>query len=323
MAINAAPYILKRMETIKEPIKILIVDGDDQRAIEAAKILEQYPNVEITLLVEQDLNIGSLEFININKNEAQYKNFCELLFEQRKGKDSMDSIKKALKTRPFYAMMLLKSGQFDGVVGGLAYSTADILRAAFKVIGPQKGVKTISSLMIMAKEEKMMVFSDISINIEPDALQLVDIANNSAKFMESFKMNVKPAFLSFSTQGSATSPQSTKMLEAKERYNQENPHRPALGEIQFDAAFSPEILSKKYKNPEFNDATNLFIFPDLGAGNIGYKIAQRLGVYDAFGPIITGVALPVNDLSRGAKTVDVVNTVFITAIQAHSLKEGK
>lgn len=314
MEIKLANFIAKRLDVIKRRMKILIVDGDDKRAIEAAKLLENHEKVEITLLTDSVSSHG-LKTLNIHDNNTQYEHFVQLLVELRKNKETEEQIRAALKTRPYYAMMLLKTGAFDGVVGGLKYTTADILRATFKVIGSHAGVKTISSLMLMVKKDEVYAFSDISINVNPNAAQLVDIATNSANFLEQIDIKPKVAFLSFSTQQSAISPESQKVNEAHKLFNLQNPHRLALGEIQFDAAFDKDVLAKKYKNPEFNDQANLLIFPDLGAGNIGYKIAQRLGNFDAFGPIITGCALPVNDLSRGATVTDLVNTIFITLLQ--------
>ncbi|PAK21572.1 phosphate acetyltransferase [Mycoplasmopsis agassizii] len=320
MAFKPAPFIEKSLSAIEGVKKILIVDGDDSRALEAAKILKDHDKVEVTLLVEKDIPNLDVKTINIHANKSQYEGFVTRLLEIRKGKETEEAVRAALKTRPYYAMMLLKSGMFDGVVGGLVYTSADILRSVFKVIGPRSGTKTISSLMLMVKGEEVYTFTDISINVNPTSAQLVEIANNTANFLEVWNIKPRPAFLSFSTQGSAVTEESKKVSEATKFFNLENPHRLALGEIQFDAAFDKEVLAKKYKNPEFNEPANIFIFPDINAGNIGYKIAQRMGNWEAYGPIVTGAAMPVNDLSRGASLTDLVNTIFITAIQAKGTK---
>lgn len=314
MNIKLAPFIIKNSDKLDRKMKILLIDGDDPRGLQAAQLLQDNDKIELTLLVEQDLKSG-LKSLNINENSNQYESFVQQLMQIRQGKEDEATIRQMLKTRPYYGMMLLKLGYFDGVVGGLAYTSADILRAAFKVVGPKRGVKTISSLMLMIRNEELYVFSDISINVNPTTPQLVDIANNSANFLETLNVNPRVAFLSFSTQGSAVTPESTKVAEAHKLFNLQNPHRLATGEIQFDAAFDTEVLAKKYKKPEYNKRANLYVFPDLGAGNIGYKIAQRLGGFDAFGPIICGSSLPVNDLSRGASLTDLVNTIYITALQ--------
>ncbi|VEU67997.1 phosphate acetyltransferase [Mycoplasmopsis pulmonis] len=317
---NFNDYIISRVKKLKEKKRILLVDGNDPRSLEAAKELQKYPNIEVSLLVESKSDVkDGFNFVVLDQDQKQYESFCQDLFESRKGKDSLESVQKALKTRPFYAMMLLKKGFFDGVVGGLLYTTADILKAAFKVVGPKVGVKTISSLMIMSKGEDTKIFADISINVNPSADQLVDIAKNSVEFLEQMGIEAFPSFLSFSTQGSAVSDETKKVVEAKEKFNALALKAKALGEIQFDAAVDLKTRSSKYKNPEFSQESNLLIFPDLEAGNIGYKIAQRMGKYGAFGPIVTGTKLPINDLSRGASVEDVANTVLITALQS----EGK
>nr|WP_318029421.1 phosphate acyltransferase [Mycoplasmopsis bovis] len=160
--------------------KILLIDGSDQRSIEAANKLAEFNNLEITLLVENDDKIDTkANVVNMNKDANKLELLAQKYVELRKGKEDIEAARKVLSTRPFYAMMLLATGEVDGVVGGLNYSTADILRAAFKAIGPKPGIKTISSVMIMHKEEKLYFFSDISVNPKPDLTGLVDIATNA------------------------------------------------------------------------------------------------------------------------------------------------
>ncbi|WP_029513807.1 phosphate acetyltransferase [Mycoplasmopsis primatum] len=299
--------------------KILLVDGDDQRTVGAVEKLSEYPNIELTLLVEKDYKTNTkAKIINMNADANKIEQLAQKYVELRKGKDDIETARKNLKTRPFYAMMLLATNEVDGVVGGLNFSTADILRAAFKVIGPKKGIKTISSVMIMHKNDDTYFFSDISVNPKPDANALVDIANNAAEFAISFTTEPKISFLSFSTSGSSVTPETKMVQEATVEFNKNYKGIPAIGEVQFDAAISDSIRTQKYKEHSFSGKSNVFIFPNLEAGNIGYKIAQRLGEFGAIGPIITGVNKPVNDLSRGSMVDDVVNTVLITSIQANT-----
>ncbi|VEU75467.1 phosphate acetyltransferase(phosphotransacetylase) [Mycoplasmopsis maculosa] len=297
--------------------RILIIDGDDKRAIDAAKELEKYSNLEIILLTEKNENINTkAQVLNMFANEEKIEELANKYFELRKGKEDIETSRKVLRTRPFYAMMLLANNEIDGVVGGLNYSTADILRAAFKAIGPKKGIKTISSVMIMHKEEMTYFFTDISVNPKPELENLVDIAKNASDFAKSFNVNPKVAFLSFSTSGSAKTDETIKVSEAAKLFNESNEGIKAIGEVQFDTAISENVRKAKYSGESFGGEANIFVFPDLNAGNIGYKIAQRLGNFGAIGPIITGVNKPVNDLSRGSTVEDVVNTVLITSLQS-------
>ncbi|MBU4690129.1 phosphotransacetylase [Mycoplasma sp. ES3157-GEN-MYC] len=322
--------IQHNIEKIKNKKRIIIVDGDDIRAQEAAQILEQYSNLEVVLLVEKDININTkAQVININSDLAKQQHLANEMFKQRqaaadaKGKENKDTLEvcqKAMSQRPFYAMMMLQLGEVDGVVGGLIYSTADMLRAAFKVIGTAKGIKTISSVMVMHKEEQTLFFSDISVNPKPDQAGLTDIGINAANFVKSFGIDPKVAFLSFSTNYSAKTPKTEMVHNATIDFNNKYQSTPAIGEIQLDAALDMEVRKSKYTLDSFNEPANTLIFPNLEAGNIGYKLVQRLAGYGAIGPIIVGTKKPVNDLSRGAKVNDVVNTVLITMIQSEGEK---
>lgn len=309
--------IEKRIKAMKTKKRIAFIDGDDSRALDTIKQLEQFPNVELTLLVETDVKSKTnTKFININKDKQKQKDLAQKYFELRKGKETIEQAQRNLKTRPFYAMMLLATGEVDGVVGGLNYATADILRAAFKAIGAREGVKTISSVMIVHNEKNTYFFSDISVNVKPDQKALVEIGLNAAQFAQSMGIEPKIAFLSFSTNYSAKTPESELVHNAVEEFNTIYQGTKAIGEIQLDAALDLEVRKAKYKLDYYKEPANTLIFPDLDAGNIGYKLAQRLGNYGAIGPIIVGTKKPVNDLSRGSSVKDVINTILITALQA-------
>lgn len=310
-----------QIETIKNKKHIILIDGDDPRMIEAAQKLAVYKNIELTLLVEkQTPNINGLNFVDINSNHELIKQMVDKYVEIRKGKENEEQALKAVSTRPFYAMMLLAMNKADGVVGGLNYSTADILRAAFKVIGPKKGIKTISSVMIMHNDENTIFFSDISVNPKPNKEQLSDIAINAADFTAQLGFDPRVAFLSFSTDGSAKTDETIMVREATDLFNEKYNKTKAIGEIQLDAALDLKVRQAKYKREFYDESANVLVFPDLGAGNIGYKLVQRLGGYGAIGPIVVGANKPVNDLSRGSSVDDVVNTVLITVLQS---EEGK
>ncbi|MGZ9800332.1 phosphate acetyltransferase [Mycoplasma sp. AC1221] len=308
--------IYQKNTQLKSKKTILLIDGEDQRSIKAAAKVAESDLVNIVLLVSQhncSLTPNIKQEVISDEKKSEY---AKQYFELRKGKETLEASVKNLEQAPFYAIMMLKNKEVDGVVGGLNYTTADILRAAFKVIGPKKNIKTISSAMIMHKDDQKYLFSDISVNIKPNADQLAEIGLNATEFAKSLGFDPKVAFLSFSTDGSAVSDESKLSAEATAKFNELSDTK-AIGEIQFDAAFDEKVRQAKYKKPAYTGVTNVFVFPNLDAGNIGYKIAQRFGGFGAIGPVITGIAEPVNDLSRGSTTEDVYNTVLITALQSY------
>ena len=302
-------YIINKLKNTNGKKKILFVDGNDQRAIEAVKLHDQDNIIEAIVLVEKNNDIpeGIKNYISMEQWSSKENILIEKYVERRQGKETLDQAKSAIKEKATFAMLMLELGEVDGVVGGLVDPTSVILRAAFKIIKPAEGIKTISSVMIMEKGEDWSIFSDISVNIEPSKDQLVDIAFNSVDFAKAIGFEIKPAFLSFSTDGSAVHPRSTIVKEATEEFNKKS-YIKAIGEVQFDTAWVEKVREQKYSQESFKGKASILIFPSLEAGNIGYKIAQRLGGYGAVGPILTGIKKPVNDLSRGALVEDVYNT---------------
>ncbi|WP_369027402.1 phosphate acetyltransferase [Mycoplasmopsis synoviae] len=310
-----------QVDALKSVKKIVLIDGDDQRALDAVRELKAQKNIEVLLLTEKQENSSEFEFVNIFADEAKTKKYVEQYLELRKNKETLEQAEKAMASRPFHAMMMLHNNEVDGVVGGLKFTTADILRAAFKVIGPKPGIKTISSIMVMHKEEQQMVFSDISVNVSPNAQQLSEIATNAAEAAELLGFpDPKVAFLSFSTSGSAVTEESKLVKEATDLFNASYTKTKAIGEVQLDAAIDLSVRKSKYKQDSYDEKANLLVFPNLSAGNIGYKLVQRYGNFGAIGPIIVGTKKPVNDLSRGSSVNDVVNTVLITALQSEGSK---
>lgn len=315
--------IIENIKKIDKKMRILLVDGNDPRAQEAARKLQNQNLVEVSLLVEEKTQIEGLNFINMNAPENKKSEFVKKILEFRKGKETEESATKAINSRPFYAAMLLRENYFDAVVGGLLYKTSDILRAAFKILGSKQGIKTISSSMIMHKEEEVFLFSDISVQIKPDATQLGEIGLNAAEFAKSLNLDPKVAFLSFSTAKSAVSPESEVVSVATQFFNSKYQGTKAIGEIQLDAAVDTKIRKAKYGDSPFEEKANVFVFPDLGAGNIGYKLVQRFGEFGAIGPIVNGIAKPMNDLSRGSTAEDVFYTSLISILQANYLQKGE
>ncbi|AJC49728.1 phosphotransacetylase [Mycoplasma flocculare] len=302
---------LEQQNEVKSLRSVLIIDGADERAIAAAKLLKKKNLVKPILLVDE--TIPNLEIDQYVIDYREKLEFINEFVKLRKGKETLESAEMQFESNAFYGTMLLRKQKIDAVVGGLNYPTAEILRAAFKIIGPKPDIKTISSVMVVHKNESKYLFSDISVNISPNENQLVDIAKNALDFALQLGFEPKPAFLSFSTKGSAKSAQSEIVAKATQIFNAKSPIE-AYGEIQLDAALDVQVRRQKYGENNGKNA-NILIFPNLDAGNIGYKIAQRLGGFGAIGPIITGINAPINDLSRGATVEDVFNTILITALQ--------
>lgn len=312
-----------RKKIISEGLKnLLLIDGDDSRAQAVARKIQEQQLAKVALLVDvlPKEPPKDLEFVALDSQNVLTEKLVELYLEIRKGKETKEQAEIAVKQRPVVAALLLKMGHFQGVVGGLALPTADILRAGFRIIGPKPGSKTISSCMLMVKEQELYVFSDISVIPTPNPQQLAEIAQNAVEFAEILSIEPKVAFLSFSTYGSAKVPATIAVSEAHQIFLDTVKGRvPSVGEVQFDAAFDPQIRQAKCKDNAFSGAANVYIFPDLNSGNIGYKIAQRLGGFLAVGPVVTGLSLPFNDLSRGATVEDVYFTSLLTILASYSL----
>jgi phosphate acetyltransferase len=236
--------------------------------------------------------------------------------ERRKGKATEEQARKILLDENYFGTMLVHTNRADGLVSGAAHSTADTVRPALQIIKTKEGVRKTSGVFIMVREDEKYVFADCAINIAPDSQDLAEIAIESAKTARMFDIDPRVAMLSFSTKGSAVSPETDKVSTAVAAAKEREPELVLDGEFQFDAAFVPSVAEKKAPDSVLKGDANVFVFPSLEAGNIGYKIAQRLGNFDAVGPILQGLNRPVNDLSRGCSEEDVYKLAIITAAQA-------
>ena len=223
----------------------------------------------------------------------------------------------------YYGIMMVKSGDADGLVSGAVHSTADMLRPALQIIKAKPGMKTVSSCFMIESpnpafgDNGLLIFSDCAVNIDPDAEQLANIALGAADSARSLGgMEPRVAMLSFSTKGSAKHDNVTKVQEATRMAHEMAPDLQLDGELQLDAALIPSVGELKAPGSTVAGKANVLVFPDLQSGNIGYKMAQRLGAAEAYGPILQGIAKPCNDLSRGCSVDDIVATVAITAVQA-------
>jgi len=272
-----------------------------------------------------EYNLNGAEFID-PVNFSKLENYIDELVEIRKKKGLTKEQAKELLMNPLYfGCMLVKQGDADGMVGGAANSTADMLRPALQVIGTAKGVSVVSSAFLMEVPNceyganGMFIFADVALNPNPDAEQLAHIAKSSAVTFESLvHEEAVVAMLSFSTRSSANHPDVDKMINATKKAKEIYPELKIDGEMQLDAAIVPAIGNKKAPDSDVAGKANVLVFPDLDAGNIGYKLVQRLAKANAFGPFTQGLAKPVNDLSRGCSADDIVGTVAITALQAQN-----
>lgn len=306
-------------------VKIVLPEGLDERILTAAGRLAE-ENILTPILVgnvekiqEKAKGLGvSLESVEIYdpENFAEMGELIEAFVARRKGKVTPEDAAKILLDENYFGTMLVYLNKADGLVSGAAHSTADTVRPALQIIKTKEGVSKTSGVFIMVRGEEKYVFADCAINIAPDSQDLAEIAVESAKTARMFDIEPKVAMLSFSTKGSAKSPETEKVAAAVEAAKLRDPELLVDGEFQFDAAFVPSVAASKAPDSPIKGDANVFVFPSLEAGNIGYKIAQRLGNFEAVGPILQGLNQPVNDLSRGCNAEDVYKLSLITAGQA-------
>jgi len=300
----------KLIEKLKQSGNITILSTDvDPRFDEAKKMLEtKVPNI-------------NFQHPNELINDTLKEELLALYIELRSGKETPEQCKEKIKDTNILANLLVKAGHADGIVSGATFPTADILRPAFQIIKQKVKGEPISSLMWLSKEgERDLFFADVSVIPEPDENQLAQIAVQTAKTVQDV-FGVKPvvAMLSFSTNGSGGAATPVEKVRNATKIAKESGIE-VYGEIQWDAATRPEVFALKMKMDAPDTMPNVFVFPDLNTGNIGYKIASGLGGYDGVGPIIQNVASPVNDLSRGCTAKEIADLVIITALQAVNKK---
>ena len=318
----------KLIETLKaNPKRIVFTEGTDARILEAsARLLTGswlkpvlVGNVEAVKKAAADngFNIDGAEIVDPETYEGM-EAMVEKMVELRKGKMTADECRAALKKGNYFGTMLVKMGVADCLLGGATYSTADTVRPALQLIKTKPGNKIVSSCFILVRENstggaEALAMGDCAINIKPSDDELVEIALETAKCAKIFGIDPKVAFLSYSTKGSGKGEDVDKMRSACEKAKAAAPDLAMDGEMQFDAAVSPTVGQLKFPGSKVAGYANTFIFPDINAGNIGYKIAQRLGGFDAYGPILLGLNAPINDLSRGCNADEVYSMAIITA----------
>ncbi|MCD4830323.1 MAG: phosphate acetyltransferase [Anaerohalosphaeraceae bacterium] len=316
---------------IASPKHIVLPEGRDERTIVAAKRIINEKISPLTILGNAEQVASAVKAAGINSSDLQIidpntsnktAEYAQSFYELRKTKGmTIEKAAEIVKDVMYFGMMMVKAGDADGLVSGAVHSTADTIRPALQIIKAAASVKTVSSMFFMTDTQRTLLFSDCGLNQNPTAEQLVDIVLSTAKTAKQFGIVPKIAMLSYSTKGSAGGADAEKMVKAtalaKERLEKDFDGEYVIdGELQFDSAFVPDIAAKKCPLSPLKGNANTFIFPDLGVGNICYKMAERLAGLNAYGPILQGLAKPVNDLSRGCNSDDIVATAAITAIQA-------
>lgn len=316
---------------------IVLCEGEDERVVRAAAQITKEGIAKIVLIgnaaeckkVASDADLTGVTLIDPLTSDKT-EEYARILYEARKAKGmTEEQAKEQAKDRTMFGALMLKAGDVDGYVSGACHSTANTLRPGLQVVKTAAGIKTVSSCFIMIAPDKsnpynpdgVAVFADCAINIEPTAEQLADIAITSAKTAKDIAgIEPRVAMLSFSTKGSGNDDKFTqsvpKVQQATALAKAAAPELKLDGEFQFDAAVAPEVGKLKAPDSKVAGDANVFVFPNINAGNIGYKIAQRFGGYMAIGPVCQGFAKPLNDLSRGCNVDDIVATVAVTALQA-------
>ncbi len=318
----------------KQDIKTIVLpESNDIRVIKAtSKILKEgFADIILIgnkkeildLANKNDVDITQAKIIEPLKSD-KFSKYATDFYELRKNKGmTLNKAKEIMKDNVYFGMMMVKEGDADGLVSGACHSTADTLRPALQILKTKPGTKLVSAFFLMVVpnceygENGAFVFGDCGLNEYPDPDSLSEIAISSSKsFKQLVEKEPKVAMLSYSSYGSAHSPLTDKVVEATKILKEKMPNLIADGELQLDAAIVPEIAASKAPGSSLKGEANTLIFPDLDAGNIGYKLVQRLAKAEAYGPLCQGIAKPVNDLSRGCSAEDIAGVVAITAVQS-------
>ncbi len=307
-------------------VKIVFPEGTDKRIQAGAIRLKSEGEIEPILLgnaqqIADVAKANNLDLTGISIVDPMLYSGSEELIREfmavRKGKATREVAARLMKDTTYFGTMMVYLGHYDGMVSGAVNSTGDTVRPALQIIKTKPGHSRISgSMLMLGPNGERYIFSDVAINMKPDAQELAEIAVVSAATAREFGMDPKVAMLSFSTKGSAENEDTVKVVRATELARGIAPDLNLDGELQFDAAIAPEVGTLKAPGSPVAGYANVFIFPDLQAANIGYKVGQRLGGYEAIGPILQGLNKPISDLSRGCNVEEVYKLTLVTANQA-------
>ncbi|MCM1553521.1 MAG: phosphate acetyltransferase [Butyrivibrio sp.] len=310
MIFSSSPIMIMSAKLMEEGIADIIMIGDEEKIMDGAGWLE--------------IDLTGVKIVN-PKTTDKLDSYVNLLYETRKAKGMTEEMARDILLKDYltFGIVMVKANEADGMVAGACHSTADTLRPALQILKTAPGVKLVSAFFVMDTQFREMgengafIFADCGLNQDPTAEELAAIADSSSR---SFKALVGPkpviAMLSHSTKGSAKHALVDKVVEATNIAKEQYPNLVLDGELQLDAALVPSVMKTKAPGSPVGGMANVLIFPNLDAGNIGYKLVQRLGGAEAYGPMLQGIAKPVNDLSRGCSWQDIVGVVALTAVQA-------
>ena len=308
---------------IGKKISIVFPEGNEPRVVQAASLLARENMVHPILLGSEadvkkaagEYSLEGCEIINPSEY-AEFDAMVEAFVARRNGKATVEQARQMLLNVNYFGTMLVYMEKAAGLVSGAIHSTGDTVRPALQIIKTKPGMSKTFGYFLMLRGEERYVFGDCAINPNPTSEDLASFAVESSNVARMFGIDPKVAMLSFSTKGSAKTEETAKVVRALEILNEQELDFDVDGELQFDAAFVPSVAATKAKDSKVAGQANVFVFPDLNSGNIGYKIAQRMGGFEAMGPILAGLNKPVNDLSRGCTPMEVYNTAIITAAQS-------
>lgn len=305
--------------------KIVLPEGTDKRIIGAATRLKSNNIMEPVVLGKREeiqkiadengFDISNLTIID-PETYPEKEELISAFVERRKGKITEEEARELIKDENYFGTLLVYTGRADGLVSGAIHTTGDTVKPALQIIKVKPMYKKVSGGFLLIRGKEVYMFGDCAINIDPTAEDLAEIAKQTAETAKNYGIDPKVALLSFSTKGSGKGPMVDKVSEAYKIAKEKYPDLVIDGELQFDAAFVPEVAQKKVSGSPVAGQANVFIFPDLQAGNIGYKLVQRLGGFEAIGPVLQGLNAPVNDLSRGCNEEDVYKLCIISSMEA-------
>jgi phosphate acetyltransferase len=314
----------------KTRMKIVLPEAEDERILAAADILLRREIVDIILLGNPsqityqsrllDLDVSKAQIIDPGAADLQ-EQFSRQFYNMRKEKGlTLQVAQDAMTHINYFATMMVYNGMADGMVSGAVHTTADTIRPALQIIKTVPGTHVVSSIFFMCLDTRVLVYGDCAINLDPTAEELAEITISSADTAQRFGIEPKVALLSYASGDSGSGPEVEKVRKATQLAQQMRPELPIEGPMQYDAAIDPEVAGKKLPESKIAGQATVFVFPDLNTGNNTYKAVQRSTGALAIGPVLQGLRLPVNDLSRGCSVDDIVNTVAITAIQAQQVQ---